>query len=151
MTVTEPPPPPPPPPPPKPEPVTPRVEAAFADAVTTIHFAFDSSALDDDAQDRLRRAAEWLNRQENRTVRFRIEGNCDERGTDEYNLALGDRRANAARDFLVSLGVGADRIETVSYGEARPADPASNEEAWARNRRDDFVYLTGGPVGSPSS
>ena len=68
-----------------------------------------------------------------------IEGHCDERGTEEYNLGLGDKRANAARDFLVSLGVPADRIQTISYGEERPFDPGHAEEAWAKNRRAHFV------------
>lgn len=143
VTVTEPPPPPladteP------PKTTTRKIAAEFSSAVATIPFEFDSSALDDDSQSKLRRTADWLNRPENRSIRFRIEGNCDERGTDEYNLALGDRRANAARDFLIGLGVGAERIETVSYGESHPVDPGSNEEAWAKNRRDDFVYLVGG-------
>ncbi|MFP3929181.1 MAG: OmpA family protein, partial [Desulfobacteraceae bacterium] len=68
----------------------------------------------------------------------RIEGHCDERGTNEYNLALGERRANAAKKYLISLGVSEDRVRTISYGEERPADPRHNEEAWAKNRRDEF-------------
>ena len=64
-----------------------------------------------------------------------IEGHCDERGTRDYNLALGERRAHATKDYLVSLGVSADRLSTVSYGKERPIDPASNEDAWAKNRR----------------
>lgn len=144
LTVNEPPPPPPPPrrepPPPPPR----NIEAEFGENVVTIYFAFDSSELDEEAQTRLRRAADWLNRSENRTIIFRIEGNCDERGTEEYNLALGDRRANAARDFLVGLGVAAERIRTVSYGESQPVDPGHNEAAWSKNRRDDFKYIEGG-------
>ena len=69
-----------------------------------------------------------------------IEGHCDERGTNEYNMALGDRRARSARDFLVNLGVDASRISTVSYGEEKPADPGKTEEAWAKNRRAQFVF-----------
>ncbi len=145
LTVTEPAPPPPPPPPKPPEPVTPRIEEAFAAALSTIHFMLDSSALEEEAQATLRRAGDWLNRTENRTIRFRIEGNCDERGSQEYNFGLGDRRANSARDFLISLGVSADRIETVSYGKERPVDSGHSEDAWWKNRRDDFVYLSGGP------
>ena len=69
---------------------------------------------------------------------MRVEGNCDERGTQEYNLALGQRRADAAKKFLMALGVAEHRIGTISYGEERPADPGHNERAWALNRRDEF-------------
>jgi peptidoglycan-associated lipoprotein len=72
-------------------------------------------------------------------VNILIEGHCDERGTDEYNLALGEKRALAARDFLVNFGIAKSRISVVSYGEERPVDPRSNEEAWSKNRRDEFV------------
>jgi peptidoglycan-associated lipoprotein len=144
LTVNEPPPPPPPPrrdpPPPPPR----NVEAEFAENVLTIYFEFDSADLDDTAQTRLRQAADWLTRSENRTVIFMIEGNCDERGTEEYNLALGDRRANAARDFLVGLGVSVERVRTVSYGESRPVESGHDESAWSKNRRDDFKYVEGG-------
>jgi len=68
-----------------------------------------------------------------------VEGHCDERGTDEYNIALGERRAEAARNYLVTLGVGGNRLTTVSFGEEKPFDPGHNEEAWAKNRRDHFV------------
>jgi peptidoglycan-associated lipoprotein len=74
-------------------------------------------------------------------VEVLIEGHCDERGTVEYNLALGQRRANAARDFLISLGMDSSQLSTVSYGEERPVDPRNNEEAWAKNRRCHFVIL----------
>ena len=77
--------------------------------------------------------AQWLNRYSQYT--FTIEGHADERGTREYNLALGERRANAAKNYLVSLGVAANRISTVSYGKERPAATGSNEQAWAQNRR----------------
>ena len=102
-----------------------------------IYFEFDSSALTADAQEVLKRKAEFL--REYSDVRFTIEGHTDERGTYEYNLALGDRRANSAKAFLVDLGIGPYRITTISYGEHRPLDPRSNEEAWAKNRRDQFV------------
>ncbi|AEA33953.1 peptidoglycan-associated lipoprotein [Hippea maritima] len=75
-------------------------------------------------------------------VRIRIEGNCDERGTVEYNLALGQKRALAAKKYLVAKGVNPDRIDIISYGESRPLDPAHNEYAWAKNRRDHFVILS---------
>jgi peptidoglycan-associated lipoprotein len=81
--------------------------------------------------------AEWLRENPARTVT--IEGHCDDRGTNEYNLALGDRRAESAKTFLVDLGIDATRLITISYGEERPVDPRSNEEAWAKNRRDHFV------------
>ena len=98
-----------------------------------IFFDFDSYSVD--AQDRttLDAQAVWLARYPN--VRVTIEGHADERGTREYNLALGDRRANAARDYLQSRGIAADRMTTISWGKERPQNPASNEEAWAQNRR----------------
>jgi peptidoglycan-associated lipoprotein len=74
-------------------------------------------------------------------VAVRIEGNCDERGSDDYNMALGERRAKAAKDYLVNLGIASDRISTISYGEEKPADPGHDEEAWARNRRAEFVIV----------
>lgn len=102
-----------------------------------IYFDFDKSTLTPASQDNLLRKAEWLRANPNATIT--IEGNCDERGTNEYNLALGDRRAEAAKAFLVDLGIDAARITTISYGEERPVDPRHNEEAWAKNRRDHFV------------
>lgn len=73
--------------------------------------------------------------------KVRIEGNCDERGTVEYNLALGEKRARAGRDYLVSLGIPAKRLSIISYGKERPLDPGHNENAWSKNRRDDFLFL----------
>jgi peptidoglycan-associated lipoprotein len=102
-----------------------------------IYFEFDKSTLLPAAQDNLLRKAEWL--RENADATITIEGNCDERGTNEYNLALGDRRAESAKAFLVDLGIDSARISTISYGEERPVDPRHNEEAWAKNRRDHFV------------
>ncbi len=75
------------------------------------------------------------------SIKIRVEGNCDERGTEEYNLALGEKRAKAAKEYLISQGVSPDRIETISYGKDRPLDPAHNEKAWAKNRRDHFVII----------
>lgn len=146
ITVTE---PPPPAAPPRPTTRTRSVSDEFSRLVKVIYFAFDSPELDDESQARLRAAAEWLNRTENRTVRFRIEGHCDERGSEEYNIGLGDRRAHAARDFLITLGIAPERIETISYGEARPAVQGQDERAWALNRRDEFVYLEGGETVVP--
>jgi peptidoglycan-associated lipoprotein len=96
---------------------------------------FDTDKFDIDSADAtaLRAQAEWLQRYPNK--RATIEGHCDERGTRDYNLALGERRANAAKNYLVSLGVAATRLGTVSYGKERPAAMGSNEQAWAQNRR----------------
>lgn len=102
-----------------------------------IYFAFDKSTLTPAAQDNLLRKAEWL--RENPEATVTIEGHCDERGTNEYNLALGDRRAESAKAFLVDLGIDPMRLTTISYGEERPVDPRHTEEAWAKNRRDHFV------------
>ena len=99
----------------------------------TVFFDFDSAALSYDAQVTLSRQAAFL--QLNPEAVVVVEGHCDERGTREYNLALGDRRASAARDFLLAKGIDAARIRTVSYGKERPAMLGSNEEAWAKNRR----------------
>ncbi len=101
-----------------------------------IYFDFDKSEIKPEAQIALKNKAAWL--ENNPDYSVRIEGHCDERGTNEYNLALGERRANAAANFLTSLGISGDRIRTISYGEERPADPRHNETAWARNRRDEF-------------
>jgi peptidoglycan-associated lipoprotein len=102
-----------------------------------IYFEFDKSTLTPLAQDNLMRKAEWL--RENPDATVTIEGHCDERGTNEYNLALGDRRAESAKDFLTDLGIDAVRLTTISYGEERPVDPRSMEEAWEKNRRAHFV------------
>ena len=102
-----------------------------------VFFEFDKSMLTPMAQDNLMRKAEWL--RANSDANVTIEGHCDERGTPEYNLALGDRRAESTKAYLVDLGINASRLSTVSYGEERPLDPASNQEAWAKNRRGHFV------------
>lgn len=97
-----------------------------------IYFDSDQSRLTADARQTLDKQAEWLRR--NVQVNVWIAGNCDERGTEEYNLALGQRRANADRDYLVAQGIAQSRMETISYGKSRPIDPASTPEAWAKNR-----------------
>ena len=102
-----------------------------------IHFEFDSSELTATAQEILKAKAEWM--ENNPSADVLIEGHCDERGTTEYNLALGERRAKAARDFLINMGISASRMDTVSFGEEKPLDPAHNPEAWAKNRRANFV------------
>ena len=98
-----------------------------------VFFAFDRSDISPEAQETLTRQADWLRRYPNVTVT--IEGHCDERGTREYNLALGERRAQAAKNVLVALGIPASRISTISYGKERPAVVGSTEEAYAQNRR----------------
>jgi len=102
-----------------------------------IHFAFDRYDIRPDAREILDMHAKWLKAHTEYVVR--IEGNCDERGTLEYNLALGQRRANSAMKYLVDLGVDRNRISTISYGKERPLDPGHSEKAWAKNRRDHFV------------
>ena len=104
----------------------------FAD----IHFAFDRFDLRHEARKILDTHARWLKAHSEFVVR--IEGNCDERGTVEYNMALGQRRATGAMKYLVDLGVAKNRLSTISYGKERPLDPGHNEEAWAKNRRDHF-------------
>ncbi len=104
-----------------------------------IHFAFDSSQLTPMAQVLLKEKAKWL--EDNMAVHVRIEGNCDERGTTEYNMALGERRAISVKNFLIDLGISASRLTTISYGEEKPLDPRHNEEAWAKNRRVHFTIL----------
>jgi peptidoglycan-associated lipoprotein len=101
-----------------------------------IYFDYDRSELKPEARAVLTKKAEWL--QDNTEYNIRIEGHCDERGSTEYNLALGERRAEAAAKFLKALRVSGDRITTVSYGEQMPVDPGHNETAWAKNRRDEF-------------
>ena len=107
-----------------------------------VFFGFDRYDLTVEAQDALRKQAAFL--QEYPGAKIRIAGHCDERGTREYNLALGDRRANAARDFLIGLGVDGSRITTISYGKERPLDPASTERAWQLNRRATTTIVAAG-------
>jgi peptidoglycan-associated lipoprotein len=102
-----------------------------------IYFSFDAALIRDDARPILQQIAREL--QLHPTARVRIEGNCDERGTTEYNLALGDQRARAAKQYLMRLGVPEKRIEVTSYGSERPRNAGHDEEAWAGNRRDDFL------------
>lgn len=109
---------------------------------TMIHFDYDKSNLRHEDASVLDQKVSIL--QANSGTRIRVSGHCDERGSDEYNLALGNRRASAAKQYLVSHGIDAGRIETTSYGKERPVDPAHNEQAWATNRRDEFDILSGG-------
>jgi peptidoglycan-associated lipoprotein len=113
-----------------------KEEKIFAD----IRFDFDKYNLMPEAREILKGQAEWLAK--NKDYRLVIEGNCDERGTTEYNLALGERRASEAMKYLVELGIDGSRIKTISYGKEMPLDPGHNEEAWAKNRRDHFVITS---------
>jgi peptidoglycan-associated lipoprotein len=115
--------------------VLPGSRADFIQSVVSdrIFFALDSYSVDDTGRRTLEAQAAWLTRNPN--VRVTIEGHADERGTREYNLALGDRRANAARDYLQSRGIAADRMQTISWGKERPAAEGHDESAWAQNRR----------------
>ena len=118
-----------PPPPPAAEPV----------ALPIIYFDFDKSNLKPPAVAKLDNVADFMSK--NADANIRIEGHCDERGTSEYNLALGDRRANSAKKYLVDLGISAERLSTISYGEEKPADPGHDEAAWAKNRRDEIKRM----------
>jgi peptidoglycan-associated lipoprotein len=110
-----------------------------------VHFDFDKSAIRPDMRPIMDAKARFLN--EHPTIKVQIEGHADERGTVQYNIALGHRRSQSAKDYLVSLGVNASRIETVSFGKERPLDPRHNELAWAKNRRAKFNVTGGVPAG----
>jgi peptidoglycan-associated lipoprotein len=105
----------------------------------TVYFDFDSATIKPSEESKLQDIASYF--KGNTTDALTIEGNCDERGTEKYNLSLGDRRALAAREYLANLGVDPTRIHTVTYGAAKPVDPGHNEAAWKKNRRDDMVLL----------
>ncbi|MCI0336224.1 MAG: OmpA family protein [Acidobacteria bacterium] len=130
------------------KPEEPSIADQFRNVMKPIYFDYNKSELKKSEEDKLRRIADWLNQDRNRTIAFRAEGNCDPRGTAEYNLGLGDRRARTVKDFLTSLGVDPTRIETVSYGleKAQGTDEGSPEvvPSWAHDRRADFIYLRGG-------
>ncbi|MGE3277419.1 MAG: peptidoglycan-associated lipoprotein Pal [Vicinamibacterales bacterium] len=142
-----PPPPPPPPPPPAPAPAPLSEEEIFARKsleqlnserpLTDVYFDLDQSSIRDDARAPLQADADWMKKWT--STRITIEGHCDERGTAEYNLALGERRGNAVKDYLVSLGVPADRIQVVSKGKEDPFCTESNEACWQQNRRGHFI------------
>jgi peptidoglycan-associated lipoprotein len=121
------------PPPPAPPPPVEIVVPGLGD----VFFDFDKSELRADTDTQLRTNANWM--QANRARRVVVEGHCDERGTNEYNLALGERRANSVKTHIVNLGIDASRLKTVSYGEEKPFADGHDEDAWARNRRAHFV------------
>ena len=104
-----------------------------------VFFSYDSFELSEEARQTLQANTDWL--QNNTEVKVEIEGHCDERGTAEYNLALGAKRARAAQDYLITLGVPAERLSVISYGEELPQCPDSNESCWQRNRRGHFSVL----------
>ena len=140
------PPPAPPPPVAQPAPVTSSIIPGSAEDFRvnvgdTVHFAFDQYNVEENDKAILSRQAAWLAKYP--SVRVTVEGHCDERGTREYNLALGARRANAVKEFLVSQGVSTARLETVSYGKERPICTQSDEACWAQNRRG-VTAITGG-------
>jgi len=131
ITVTQPPPPPPPPP-------TPSDEELFAQNIQHIFFDYDKYEVRADQQPTLQADAQWLTQHPN--VSFTIEGHCDERGSIEYNMALGDNRANSIKNALVQAGIAPDRIRTISYGKEKPFCTEANETCWQQNRRGYFVY-----------
>jgi peptidoglycan-associated lipoprotein len=137
ITVNVPPPPPPPPTPPPPKPPAPDISELFRQNVRDIYFDFDKADIRPDQVSTLQSGASWL--KNNPNVRFTIAGNCDERGSAEYNLGLGDRRANAVKEYLVQQGVAANRIMTVSYGKERPVCRENSEGCYMMNRHDAFT------------
>jgi peptidoglycan-associated lipoprotein len=108
----------------------------------TVHFGYNDYNIEDNDKGTLQRQATWL--QKYPGVRITVEGDCDERGTREYNLALGARRANAVKEYLVSLGISGARVETISYGKEHPVCSESNEDCWAQNRRGVTAISSGG-------
>ena len=114
-------------------------EAPGAITLKDIHFDFDRYVIRPEDAEILKGDYGWF--QANPGTRVRIEGNCDERGTVEYNLVLGQKRADSAKSYLATLGVDSKTLDTISYGKERPVDPGHSEEAWAKNRRDHFVPL----------
>ncbi|HEC99306.1 MAG TPA: peptidoglycan-associated lipoprotein Pal [Proteobacteria bacterium] len=104
-----------------------------------VYFDFDKYNMRSDQTSRLDQNAKWLKK--NPTAKIRIEGNCDERGSNEYNLALGERRANSVQEYLTNMGIAPERIETLSYGEERPLCFEHDEECWGKNRRADLVTI----------
>jgi peptidoglycan-associated lipoprotein len=138
VTVTQ----PPPPPPPQPTTVVETDEVSFSKNMKDAYFDFDKADIRADAQTALQGDADFL--KQHTTIKFTIEGKCDDRGSEEYNLALGDKRATAAKNFLVNAGVSADTISTISYGKSKPVDgcdeSAKTEDCWQQNRVDHFHF-----------
>jgi peptidoglycan-associated lipoprotein len=107
-----------------------------------IYFNFDEYQIQPGAKPVLEQVSSWMLK--NSSAKISVEGNCDERGTNEYNLALGDKRAKGVRDYLIALGIAPDRIQTISYGEEKPVCTEATEQCWAKNRRAHFVVLREG-------
>lgn len=124
---------------PTPTPIPPGDDEIFARGVQDIYFDYDSAKLTADSQQKLTQAAQTLSQHPNWKVR--VEGNCDDRGSTEYNLTLGEERANAAKQALTQGGVSADRLQIISYGKEKPVCTEANEECWQKNRHDHFVLL----------
>lgn len=116
-----------------------KERSAAAAGLQPVYFDFDKSFVRNDAKSVMKANAEWL--KANPNVKVKIEGNCDERGTKEYNQALGQRRAASAKKYLTDMGVSAKRISLISYGKEKPACTESTEACWQKNRRDDFVAV----------
>jgi len=114
----------------------PSAEPRIEEALQTVFFDYDSAVLRDDTRRVLDKDIEWL--KANATVRVQVEGHCDERGTEEYNLHLGERRANAVKQYMGKNGIDATRLFVISYGKDRPVDPGHTEAAWSKNRRVQF-------------
>ena len=105
----------------------------------TIYFDYDRAVIRDDARATLDANAAWMKKL--RSAKVLVEGHCDERGTEEYNLALGEKRAKAAQDYMLSMGIGSDRIKIISYGKSQPVNPGHDESAWQMNRRAQFLVI----------
>ena len=122
------------------EPMTGPGQGGSEATLIKIFFDFDAYVLSQSSRDSLNQNAAYLLKK-NPSAKIQIEGHCDERGTDEYNLALGEKRAKAALDYLVTLGVPVSRLSFISYGKEKPADPGHDETAWTKNRRDEFMVI----------
>jgi peptidoglycan-associated lipoprotein len=115
-------------------------DSGKAMGLQTVHFPFDSSTLDSEGKTVLKSNADIL--KAHASVKIQIEGHCDARGGIQYNIALGEKRANAVKNYLTDMEISADRITTISFGKEKPIDPAATEEAYAKNRRANFVITT---------
>ena len=122
-----------------PEAEAPREKAPAASGLQPVYFDFDKSFIRPEARETMKANADWL--KAHSKVKIRIEGNCDERGTIEYNQALGQRRATSAKKYLTDLGISAARISIISYGKEKPVCSESTESCWQKNRRDDFMTV----------
>lgn len=123
--------------------VTPRmgkVDIGYSASLRLVHFDYDRYNLTEEAQQALKNNVEWL--QKNKNIKIQIEGHCDNRGTPEYNVALGQKRAEAVRSYFIDLGISAKRLSMVSYGEEKPLNFEETEDAWFQNRRAEFVITS---------